>query len=292
MDFILTGYHVNDATWLYLSFLLIVAVYFRFNRLWSVRNLDLLLLLSISPGLFLVQKGYEEAIGYGWLFGVSAVVLVRVIYDGLITRRPRLEQNMNAAGMGFLCAATFLFLTTKLLTETPSKSTVDSVRKANQLIEGSPREPEVAAADKKAAPPGPGASLVAGSVARLSKVVAPTPNPSATDLNIVTVRLIAILAHLAIIIGLILIGSHVFADRDLGFAMAALYMLLPCTAFDVGKINHVLPAAFIVWAILAYRRPYVSGMLLGLACAMMFFPIFLLPLSASAPRSPRRPRGS
>jgi hypothetical protein len=293
MDLILPGgYSLNDPTWFYLSFLLILAVYFKFSRFWSVRNLDLVLLLLISPGLLLVRDGAETAaVGYGWLFLVTAVLLVRALSDGLITRRPRLEQNMNGAGMVFLCAATFLFLTTKLLTEVPSESTVASLRRANELIKGSPvasdETPETDGAGKEtsaAVPSGPGTSLVAGGVGQISKVVA-TGNSEATalrtDPDVVTARLIAILSHLAVICGLTLVGRRIFGDPDVGFAMATLYMLLPCTAYDVGKINHVLPAALVVWAIWAYRRPFVSGALLGLACAMMFFPIFLLPLWAA-----------
>ena len=104
---------------------------------------------------------------------------------------------------------------------------------------------------------------------------------SLADLDVVTARFLAILAHLAVILGLALVGRHIFGDADVGFAMATLYMLMPCTAYDVGKINHVLPAALVVWAMWAYRRPFVSGTLLGLACAMLFFPIFLLPLWAA-----------
>jgi hypothetical protein len=63
--------------------------------------------------------------------------------------------------------------------------------------------------------------------------------------------------------------------------MATLYLLLPCTAYGVGEFNHVLPAALIVWAFVAYRKPAVSGVLLGLACGSMFFPLFLLPLWAA-----------
>ena len=37
------GYSLNDSTWFYLSFLLILAVYFKFSRFWSIRNVDLLL---------------------------------------------------------------------------------------------------------------------------------------------------------------------------------------------------------------------------------------------------------
>ncbi|HLJ11547.1 MAG TPA: hypothetical protein VKU82_10170, partial [Planctomycetaceae bacterium] len=295
MGQILRGYHLNDPTWFYLSFLLILAVYFKFSRFWSIRNLDLVLLLLISPGLLLVRNEDETvaAFGYGWLFLATALLLVRALSDALITRRPRLEQNMNAAGMAFLCAATFLFLTTKLLTEPPPASSVESVRRANELISGEPTSPAEESTAKTngpdktlpdKAPAGPGTSLVAGGVAQLSKVVAkgdPSAEASPTDLDVVTARMIAILAHLAVILGLILVGRHIFGDPDVGFAMATLYMLMPCTAYDVGKTNHVLPAALIVWAIWAYRRPLVSGTLLGLACAMLFFPVFLLPLWAA-----------
>src|SRR5262249_4996632 len=181
---------------------------------------------------------------------------------------------------------------TKLLTEDPSESTVASLRRANELIKGTPAASEEAPDGEPAgkenisasAPPGPGTSLVAGGVGQISKVVA-TGNSEAAALrttpDVITARLIAILSHLAVICGLTLVGRHIFGDADVGFAMATLYMLLPCTAYDVGKINHVLPAALVVWAIWAYRRPFVSGALLGLACAMMYFPIFLLPLWAA-----------
>ena len=66
-----------------------------------------------------------------------------------------------------------------------------------------------------------------------------------------------------------------------GVAMATMYLLLPCTAFDVHKVKHVLPAALMVWAVVAYRRPMVAGSLLGLACGTLFFTVFLLPLWAA-----------
>ncbi|GIT30408.1 MAG: hypothetical protein Ct9H300mP1_24540 [Planctomycetaceae bacterium] len=52
----LTGYDVNAPTWFYLSSLLIVAVFFRFGRIWSLRNIDVFLLLSLAPGLLMVGK--------------------------------------------------------------------------------------------------------------------------------------------------------------------------------------------------------------------------------------------
>jgi hypothetical protein len=45
-----------------------------------------------------------------------------------------------------------------------------------------------------------------------------------------------------------------------------------------GRLEHVLPAALLVWAIAAYRRPLMSGMLMGLAIGTSYYPLFLLPL--------------
>jgi hypothetical protein len=53
------------------------------------------------------------------------------------------------------------------------------------------------------------------------------------------------------------------------------------TADRIGQVYHVLLAALLVWAIVLYRRPLVSGVLLGLAIGMFYYPIFLLPLWCS-----------
>ena len=61
--------------------------------------------------------------------------------------------------------------------------------------------------------------------------------------------------------------------------MGVLYLLVPYTAFDVGRqLHHVWPTAFLVWAIYCYRRPNAAGGLLGLAAGTALFPIVLLPL--------------
>jgi hypothetical protein len=296
MEFILRGYHVDDPTWFYLSFLLIIAVYFKFNRFWSLRNVDLGLLLLISPGVLFVTR--QPGTGYVWLFVATAALLIRVLSDSLFTRRPRLEQNMNVHGLTFLLAATFAFLMTKVMTEPPPQATVDSVRHASKLLA---REDTTHAA-VPATPPAeasPGSSLIVAPVVGISKVVTAqetrraTPSletsldaetatlldlPGLNDPDLVAARTLAILAHLAVVLGLIVAGRRLFNDAPGGVAMATLYLLLPCTAVDVGKVIHVLPAALIVWALVAYRRPLVSGALMGLACSTLFFPIFLLPL--------------
>jgi len=44
---------------------------------------------------------------------------------------------------------------------------------------------------------------------------------------------------------------------------------------------HVLPAALILWAMVSFRRPWLAGVLVGLATSVSYYPIFLLPLWAS-----------
>ena len=52
---------VDPTTWAYLSSLLTFAIYFKFSRVWSVRNLDLILVILLCPGLLLVNYGSRQA---------------------------------------------------------------------------------------------------------------------------------------------------------------------------------------------------------------------------------------
>lgn len=281
MNHILHGYQVNEATWFYLSFVLILAVYFRFGRFWSLRNLDLILMLGIAPALLYVQE--SPADGAFCLLIVTFGLLGRVLFDAYFTRRPKLPQNMAPAGLAFLCLSAMAFLGTKVLTDQPPVNEVREVERARQPGQGAglavTPHPEGEASGHEA---GPGARLIYAAVT----AIATTPNaerPAATanDTAMYVARCMAILAHLAVIGGLICVAYYHMGDLHLGLAMATLYLLLPCTAYEVGRINHVLPSAMIVWAFVAYKRVAVAGALLGLACGTLFFPIFLLPLWAA-----------
>lgn len=57
------GYEkIAPATWVYLSSLLMLGLYFKFNRVWSVRNLDLVMLILLAPGLLLIQHGHSQRV--------------------------------------------------------------------------------------------------------------------------------------------------------------------------------------------------------------------------------------
>src|SRR5262249_15400705 len=49
----------NSTTWFYFSFLLAMALFFRFSRLLSIRNLDVVTLFLLVPGLLLLQESRQ-----------------------------------------------------------------------------------------------------------------------------------------------------------------------------------------------------------------------------------------
>jgi len=267
MELFLQGYEVNRPTWFYLSTLLIVAIYFRFTRIISLRNVDLLLLLSASPGLIFVGSDIPawQSLGHLWLFLAACLFLLRLFIDPFLNRRPYLGQNLNPQGLGFFCVAAFAFLTTQAVTESLPDATQETMQRADDLLTGTATLSRVHS--RTSAGAGPAASLIS--------------SPAVLVFEDLAARLLAIFAHAAVISGLWFVGRNLFADRNLGLAMAALYLLLPCTAYNVGEFNHVLPAALIVWAFVCFRKPIVSGVLLGLACGTMVFPVFLLPIWAA-----------
>ncbi len=106
-------YEMLPTTWFYLSSLMIVAVFFRFNRVFSVRNLDILTLIFLTPGLIYVAMGSAPQ-GYLWLALIGAFGFARLVLDSLLRRRPMLEPNLNVAGLTFACVAASAFIVPNL----------------------------------------------------------------------------------------------------------------------------------------------------------------------------------
>ena len=100
--------HVESATWLYLTSLLTVTLFFKFGRVFSIRNLDVILLSLFAPCFLLVSYGMAngfpdiERLGYITLWVIGAIILVRMVFDCTLVRRPLLEPNMSAGGLSFL----------------------------------------------------------------------------------------------------------------------------------------------------------------------------------------------
>jgi hypothetical protein len=278
---ILYDYQLNATTWVYLASLLMISIYFKFNRLWSVRNLDLLGLVALAPGLLLVDHGgsLQERLGYVWLFVMGGLFLLRLLSDPLLTRRPLLEPNMSTGGMTFLAVSLLVFLMVNVATAKLTEGDLDGARRLDQLISRSETPPD----QSSLAAHGPGYPLLhllpGLSQRALVEADAQVSEKEADYMvHAATARTMAILSHLLVVFGITLIGWRHFDNLRTGIAAATLYLMLPYTAQMTGRVEHVLPAALLVWAVLAYRRPLLSGILIGLAIGAVYYPVFLLPL--------------
>ncbi|MCS7304982.1 MAG: hypothetical protein NZ602_07735 [Thermoguttaceae bacterium] len=277
---ILFEYELNPTTWVYISSLMTIGIFFKFGRFWSIRNLDLMLLIGFAPGLLMVaphRAEWVQQFGYGWLFTVSGLMLIRMLLDTLMVRRPLLEPNLSASGLTFTCIAMLVFLTTNVITQSLKESEVTGAVLADHLLQKK-ELPETAPVAERSTVGYPLFHIFASYSDRpLPKQTPPEQVERALIRRAVT-RSVAVLAHLAVVLGLIVIGYRHFENMHTGIAMASLYLLLPYTAQTTPRLDHVLPAALLVWAAEAYRRPAIAGTLIGLAASFIFYPLLLVPL--------------
>ncbi|MSR55863.1 MAG: hypothetical protein EXS09_21710 [Gemmataceae bacterium] len=278
----------NAATWFYFSFLLANAVFFKFDRLLSFRNLDVVSLYLLVPGLLLVQEAhslqsqlpaeyrenqagsrlakldrlpevFEQSrqesralllAGYIWLVAGSGYFFGRCLLDLGMEKRPTLPPNLNLPGLIWLGAALVICLSAVAIRRLPDTPV--------QV--------------------GRGSVAIAKVTDGASAVVESTSNKHRSNAPFWVERIVAIGLHLSVIAALFLIGKRHFGDPTIGAGMACLYGLLPYTAYHASQIHHVWPAAFILWAIYSYRRPALAGAILGFAAGSAFFPLLLFPL--------------
>lgn len=287
MDQILYDYSLNATTWVYLSSLLSIAVFFKFNRVWSVRNLDLLGLIAFAPGLLLAQRAEADLqeIGFVWLFSIGGWFLARMLVDPLMVRRPLLEPNLSPGGLSFLVASLLVFLMVNVLTNRPDEQDLIVARQVDQVVSSdrsTTARNEVAAELDLKNRPGFLLMMWLPSVSTEALIDdgghLPDDESRQQRKQIIASRLTAVLSHLAVVLGLMLIGLRHYDNIRAGISAAALYLLLPYTAQMTGHIDHVLPAALLVWAVASYKFPLLSGVLIGVASAVIYYPLFLVPL--------------
>lgn len=283
-------YPVRLTTWFYLASLLSIALFFKFNRVWSVRNLDLLGLILLAPGLVALEyvgetesaKIAARTLGFAWIFAVSGAFLLRMLFDSMMVRRPMLEPNLTTGGLVFLGGSLLVFLLANVINTKPQKQDVESAAAADRL-----RAPAAEVDVDRLAKHGPGYPLLfllpSISTQRFFATAAePVPGEAARRaVHETTARVMAILSQLAIVAGMVFIGWRHFENVRLGIAAAVLYLLLPYTAWMNSSVDHVLPGALVIWAVAAYRRPFLAGALIGLAIGTIYYPVFLLPLWCS-----------
>jgi hypothetical protein len=241
------------------SLVLAVALFFKFSRLLSVRNWDILTLFLYMPGLLLLVESHGRSFwGYLALILASCYFLVRCLFDLTLVRRPALNPNLSLGGLIWLAGALFLSLL------------AIPVRHSDEQAE--PGEPS-AIGDTLSRPVGEWVRSKAP-----AELLGPGP-------KVWVARGLTMLCHLSIVVGMVLIGWRHFDDLHAGVAAATFYLLLPYaylllpyTELGLGQWYHALPMALMVWAVFCYRRPLLAGMFLGLASGSVFFPAWTVPV--------------
>jgi hypothetical protein len=261
----------NATTWFYLSLMLAVGIFFKFNRFFSLRNWDVLSLYLLVPGFLFLQQAYRiqpppytfangEASGYAtygfiWLMVGSLAFFTRCLLDMTLVSRPAMTPNLNLTGLSWLAGTMFLCLVPVAIRPTEwdgivgrRSAAIDVLNKAStQTVEQVQHLTGGAPADDQAT-------------------------------RFWVQRSIALLAHLAVVAALVLIGAMHFGNLTNGMAAGTFYLLLPYTALYIGQAHHVLPAALLIWAVYCYRRPWLVGLLLGIAAGTCFFPALTAPI--------------
>ncbi|MBI3407795.1 MAG: hypothetical protein HY040_05490 [Planctomycetes bacterium] len=296
----------NATTWFYFSWLLAIALFFKFSRVLSMRNWDVVTLFLLVPGLLVIQAASTTILpvaqqpathiasligqgaggassatgglgafartaqptlssarwlwwGYFWLLCGTAYFLVRCFLDLTLIKRPALAPNLSFGGLAWFAGALMVCLIAV------------AFRTSEPVLAEPVRNPIPTAIDTKATP-----------------TIAPTNSPVGQEtpqfqwarkqFGTWLERAFAVLGHIAVVIGLVLIGWRHFQDPAAGMAAATFYLMLPYTGLFVGQSHHVWPTALMVWALVSYRVPLLAGALLGLAAGTMYFPLVLAPL--------------
>ena len=146
----------EPPSWVVLSVFSLIGLFVVFHRFWSLRNLDILLVLSFIPGFMLVYEGQQGL--DTWLPGTSpqtklywgflsllvccGLMAVRMLWDTAIVRRPLLEPNLNSGGMLFIGISLLLFLVINIAMSQPSEiesSRINGLGPGNVLLKSIPR---------------------------------------------------------------------------------------------------------------------------------------------------------
>lgn len=344
---------IPPTTWAYMSSLLMIALFFRFNRFWSVRNFDLCLIVLLAPGLLMVESGrilltpspglespfnsetrvtekksddppggateqtksmdsppdqavdFLESVvtlenaatvsadgksaplqmwGYIWLFSIGGIFLIRMLIDSALIRKPLLDPNLNSSGLIFLGVSLMVFLFANIIISEPTARDLQGARNALKLLQRqTAKEADVRQLQRE----GPGYWLfnlfpVISTFGSSEEILEADPDEAIQLSRYVTAaKYLAIASQLLIVLGLVFFCYFNYGNFSVGVGVATIYLMLPYTAIFTGHTLHALPAALLIAALVSFRIPWLTGILLGLATGVSYYPIFLLPLWSS-----------
>ena len=250
----------NPTTWFYFSAILVVAMLFRFNKVFCLRNLDLITLYGPMPGyLLLVSRSgsgeISQTLGYGILVGWSIYFVFRCLVDMGLEYRPSHIANLNTAGLSWLCIALFISLVGISLVP-PEENSI-----------------------------GPGISKFPVEKIRAHGdfAIGVKASESLSQVRLWTERGLSLACHLGIVSGLILVTWRFFVNWESGMAAAACHLVLPYSflltphnEWGIGRWEDPWLMVLLLHAIFFCRKPMTAGFCVGIAIGSLIFPLVVL----------------
>jgi len=339
---------IDGTIWAFASSLLMISLFFKFNRFWSVRNFDLLLIILLAPSLIMVNKGMTicnqadaaqqsstilasqtfsttratpatsptsatvtEPVSTAWqsspsiqpqspltmqegidlqrrgfigLFMVGSIYLIRMLLDPLLVRRPLLDPNLSLGGLIFLGICLMLLLFANIVSSKPTPEELSMVKSTISMAKREAADDEDTQYLRKRGPGYQMLFLVA--VISVFSDVEDAPNTTTgaqanIESYILVLKTLAIISQSLIVAGLIFFAVQNFNSLYIGVGIASIYLMLPYTAIYTGHVEHALPSALMLWALVCFRKPALAGIFIGLATGASYYPLFLLPLWVS-----------
>jgi len=231
----------------------------------SQKNVDEVLKETAEPGASANVAWPPERLlywGFVWLLVCSCLTVTRMLLDTTIVRRPLLDPNLSSGGMLFLGTSLLVYLMVNVATSSPVEQ-----RRSSPGI-------------------GPGYVLLSAlpqisTTPDFATRVGDVPELSHRSLRETLARVLAIGANLTLVFCILAIGYWHFGNFKTGVGAVTFYLLLPYTAHMTGRVDHVVPSALLLLALLMYRQPFVAGLFLGCAAGVVYYPFSLLPLWCS-----------
>jgi hypothetical protein len=286
----------NATTWFYFSLLLAVALFFKFSRLFSVRNWDVVTIFLLVPGILLIEDAQptplQKRIAPATLVAnVSGNAIATPVTGlaalGSLARAAELvpKPSLKLGYIWLLCGSGYFMLRCLFdlaLVQRPALApnlnlsglawlagtlliclTAVAFRADESRQQGDLRRQTIGLEEQDG-----------DKVGRESAALA----LGQRSLEGWARRAMSVVCHLIVCLGLFFVCKVHFQDGLSGMAAAAFYLILPYTGHYVPYLLHVWPMALIVWALAAYRQPIIAGALLGLAAGTIYFPVLLFPL--------------
>lgn len=217
-----------------------------------------------------------------FLLSVAGIFVLRLLLDQLLVRRPMLENNLSVGGLTFLVCSFLTFQFANILISSATQSDLYGAQAAAGMLGDG--QADVGEAHQEMGPAYPLIHLLPVIPTVIRDIdLPPSINESRkselrSESLVWVAKLVAILSQLSIVAGLICLGRYQFNSMQTGVGMATLYLMLPYTAQMAGRVDHVLPGALLIWAVVLYRRPFWAGILFGMTMGLVYYPIFLLAL--------------